>query len=73
MLMDINILRLKTSLMKIACENNINTISVKYGVEGNSEYHRFGSTYIEPKHDHFFSYSMEDGSLSKKDYPDFYV
>lgn len=58
---------LKNNLAMIADSNHINKITMGYEVDDISEYYRFGSSTIAPKHNHTFCFSVENGKLKKED------
>ncbi|WP_444909971.1 hypothetical protein [Microbulbifer sp. TRSA005] len=63
---------LRNNLSQIAKENNINKITMRYEVDDTSEYYKFGSSAITPKHNHTFSFSTINGVLKKENHDSSY-
>ncbi|MTC51221.1 hypothetical protein GKR59_16495 [Providencia alcalifaciens] len=46
---------LRSSLVKLAKENKINSINIHYALSDNNEYEVFSSSKVQPNHEHFFT------------------
>ena len=63
--LDREIGQFRNNLIEIANNNKIKKINMGYEVDDISEYYKFGSSLIKPKHNHTFSFSIGEGSLTK--------
>lgn len=57
----------RNNLIEIAIKNKITKFTMGYEVDDESEYYRFGSSSIKAKHNHSFTYTVENNLLVKKD------
>lgn len=57
------LLELKNSLIRVANENKINSVSFNYEVENYNDYGVFSSSKIKPSHSHRFSVEIADGNV----------
>ncbi len=62
----------RNNLIEIAIKNKIEKLTMRYEVDDESEYYKFGSSSIKAKHNHSFTYIVENNSLVKREEGSFF-